>query len=373
MKFRTHGRPATCGAKWPFLAAFAFSCVLFWWVPSIIFRMLLNVDDPVQQWALIVSAVGLLTFAIGYLLPPLHFRPSLPSALLDSCEKFAYKGTIIIAIPAVLVSLQYAYSRLGVPYGSGDPIPSAYQAGLYGHMLVGFMFLGLASLEKGNGRKIAVAIVLIVLPRLLVSLQGGRFFLAQALVPMILIALSRGWLRMSPKRAFQVVGLALVIVFVPALTRGDKVLGQDEIVAFFVTGSTLRVFQDNKDLNLSDQCPPLLVSMTAKLIPYGLLNVCTVDIWGEKGLPATLDRILADNDPTTEGTLNGPGSNYLLELYLTPSLFAGIWAQCLTRALLAPRGNLGYVYEQVPVLVLASLAVAAFVYFWKFQLRTASA
>jgi hypothetical protein len=216
---------------------------------------------------------------------------------------------------------------------------------------------------------------------------------------MILIALSRGWLRMSPKRAFQVVGLALVIVFVPALTRGDKVLGQDEIVAFFVTGSTLRVFQDNKDLNLSDQCPPLLVSMTAKLIPYGLLNVCTVDIWGEKGLPATLDRILADNDPTTEGTLNGPGSNYLLELYLTggvaavilgsllfgfsarcfvswirtPSLFAGIWAQCLTRALLAPRGNLGYVYEQVPVLVLASLAVAAFVYFWKFQLRTASA
>jgi hypothetical protein len=177
------------------------------------------------------------------------------------------------------------------------------------------------------------------------------------------------------------------------------VLGQDEIVAFFVTGSTLRVFQDNKDLNLSDRCPPLLVSMTAKLIPYGLLNVCTVDIWGEKGLPATLDRILADNDPTTEGTLNGPGSNYLLELYLTggvaavilgsllfgfsarcfvswirtPSLFAGIWAQCLTRALLAPRGNLGYVYEQVPVLVLASLAVAAFVYFWKFQLRTASA
>src|SRR5258708_24444246 len=99
MKFRTEGRPATCGAKWPFLAAFAFSCVLFWWVPSILFRMLLNVDDPVQQLALIVSAVGLLPFAIGYLLPPLHFRPSLPSALLDSCGNVAYKCTLIIATP----------------------------------------------------------------------------------------------------------------------------------------------------------------------------------------------------------------------------------------------------------------------------------
>ena len=103
-------------------------------------------------------------------------------------------------------------------------------------------------------------------------------------------------------------------------------------------------------------------------------------------MPATLERILTDNDPGSfHGTVSGTGSNYLLELYVTGgmfavylgsavfgftcrrfvkwiglrSLFAGIWAECLTRALLAPRGNLGYVYERIPSLVLATLAVIA--------------
>lgn len=97
-------------------------------------------------------------------------------------------------------------------------------------------------------------------------------------------------------------------------------------------------------------------------------------------MAATLDRILAYNDPTTEGTLTGPGANYILELYLSGgigailvgslvfgmtcrwfagwigrrSLFAGIWAECLTRGLLAPRGTLGYVYQLIPVLVVAT-------------------
>jgi hypothetical protein len=175
----------------------------------------------------------------------------------------------------------------------------------------------------------------------------------------------------------------VLIVFVPALSRGDNFLGQDEIVTFFESGSSLRLFQDNVDLNLTERCPPVLVSMTAKLIPYGLLDVCTMDYKGSKGVPATLDRILTDNDPSTAGTLNGTGANYLLELYLTGgigaiilgsvflgfssgcfvrwiserSLFAGIWAECLSRVLFAPRGTLGYVYERIPSLLLATLIV----------------
>ncbi len=79
----------------------------------------------------------------------------------------------------------------------------------------------------------------------------------------------------------------------------------------------------------------------------------------------------------------GVGSNYMLELYLTGgltavfigsvflgfscrsfialiscrSIYAGIWAECLTRALFAPRGNLGYIYERIPSLILATLGV----------------
>ena len=52
------------------------------------------------------------------------------------------------------------------------------------------------------------------------------------------------------------------------------------------------------------------------------------------------------------------------------SLFVGIWVECLTRALLAPRGNLGYVYERIPSLVLATFFVVTLVTSIEWILRT---
>ncbi|HLH29601.1 MAG TPA: O-antigen polysaccharide polymerase Wzy, partial [Terriglobia bacterium] len=232
-----------------------------------------------------------------------------------------------------------------------------------------------------NARRILVVSVLVALPRLIISLRWGRFFFAQAAVPIIFIALARGWVRLSRKLILSFGVFAAFVIFVPALTRGDYFFGPNGLINFFSAGSTLRLFQDNVGLDLSGKCPPLLVSLTAKTIPYSLLNVCTMEYLGSKGWPATLDRILTENDPATEGTLEGTGSNYLLELYLTGgvtaivlgsvvfgfssrcfvrwigrrSAFAGIWAECLSRALFAPRSNLGYVYEKIPALVVATL------------------
>jgi hypothetical protein len=250
-------------------------------------------------------------------------------------------------------------------------------------MFFGFLFLGVARTIPQDRRRIVIASILVILPRFIISLRWGRFFLVQAIVPVVFIALARGWMRLSGKRVLQLGALAMFILFVPPLTRGDKFLGQDEMVTFLEAGSSLRLFQDNIDLNLAERCPPLLVSMTAKLIPYGLLDVCTMEIYGSKGVPATLDRILTDNDPSTQGTLYGTGANYMLELYLTGgigaiilgsvffgfssrcfvqwisqrSLFAGIWAECLSRVLFAPRGTLGYVYERIPSLLTATLII----------------
>jgi hypothetical protein len=79
--------------------------------------------------------------------------------------------------------------------------------------------------------------------------------------------------------------------------------------------------------------------------------------------------------------LGGAGASYLLDLYLSGgmsaivvgslvygfackflatsltgrSMFSGIWADCLMRAVLSPRGALGYVFERVPGLVLATI------------------
>jgi hypothetical protein len=373
--------------KWTFLLVFIGSCFIFWWLRSALVRFVFHIPDTVENSTLIASALALGCFILGYLVPmPGRTARRLPDSLLDACEEFAYKATIVLFFPALLIALDLLRSHIAVDYGSADPTPRPYQAVLYTHLFFGFMAIGAADPQKRGYRRIWIAAVLLTLPRMLVSLHGARFFLAQALVPVLLIAIARGWIRLSGKRMLQLIALAVFIIFVPAMTRGDQVLGPDRDLEIFMGSDVLGLFQDNMDLSLNDRCPPLLISLTAKTIPYSLFGVCVIDIGGLKNMPATLERILTDNDPGSfHGTVSGTGSNYLLELYVTGgmlavyagsalfgftcrrfvrwiglrSLFAGIWAECLTRALLAPRGNLGYVYERIPSLVLTTLLVVA--------------
>ena len=57
--------------------------------------------------------------------------------------------------------------------------------------------------------------------------------------------------------------------------------------------------------------------------------------------------------------LFGLTSRCFLGLISGRSLFAGIWAECLSRALFAPRSTLGYVYERIPSLLMATMIVVA--------------
>jgi hypothetical protein len=368
--------------KWFYLGAFVFSCFLFWWLPTLLFRMA-HLEDTVRTDTVLVSVVALALFAVGYMMPmrkPSHgsFEP-----MMAGCEQLAFRVVLLLALPALVLACELFHGRAGVDYGMGDPTPTSYQAVLYTHLFFGFLYLGLAKPEKEGWRRVLLVVALVTLPRLIDSLRGGRFFLAQALVPVVLIAVARGWIRLSPRRMAQFLLLAAVIVFVPSLTRGDNYIGGDATIQFFAAGSSLRTYQDNVDLDLMDRCPPLLVSLLAKTVPFHWLGVCTIDVWRLEGLPATLDRILAYNEPGSDIALTGPGSNYLLELALTGglpavflgsalfgftcrrlvgwigtrSLFAGIWAECLTRALLSPRGNVGYVFERVPSLIATTFLV----------------
>jgi hypothetical protein len=367
-----------------FPIGFLFACLLFWWLPSLLFR-LTGAVDPVEDGTLQISFLGLASFVLGYFLPPIRLRSAVPMRLVDICEALAYKGTLCLGFPALALAIQFFLSRSGVQYGEGEGISLLHQAVFYSHMFVAFLFLGAARILPENRRKTVIASILVIAPRLIVSLCWGRFFLLQAVIPIFLILLARGWFELTAKRLSQLVVAALFVLFGPALTRGDDLLGGQELLTFFQAGSSLLRFQDNRDLDLTGRCPTLLVSMTAKLIPYGLLDVCTMEIYGSKSMPATLDRILTKNDPANEGSLRGTGSNYLLELYLTGgwtalsfgsvlfgftsrcfvcaigkrSLFAGVWAECLSRALFAPRSTLGYVYERIPTLVSATLLMIA--------------
>jgi len=364
----------------------------------VIFRVILHVEDPVEDQTLVQTVLAVIAFIAGYLTPVRH-NPSrfFSVPVLDACGNFAYKAILLLGIPSLLLAVQFAHQQAGMVYGTGGNIPRVYQAVLYTHLFFGFLFLGAIDPNKEGWRRVLTATVVVTLPRLIVSLHWQRWFLAQALVPAVLIAVARGWTRMSAKRFLQLAVLAVLIVIVPAMTRGDDLFGQDEFVTFLTSGaSAIQLLQKNADLDLTGRCPPLLVSMTAKIIPYGLLGVCVIDVAGMKDAAALLDRILTVNDPgSLNGLVSGTGSNYLLELYLTGgmfaalfgsalfgyscrtfmkwigarSLFAGIWAECLSRALFAPRMNLGYVYEKIPALVVATLLVVFTVWAWRLLQR----
>ncbi|MGA2348929.1 MAG: hypothetical protein ABSF70_00735 [Terracidiphilus sp.] len=376
--------------KWLFLGAFIFSCFFFWWLRSLILREVIHLLDPVNDETIVISVLALMIFIAGYLLPASgRPRPGMPKQLLDACGDFAYRATLVIFFPALLIAIRILFSHINLDYGSGDAVPRPYQALLYLHLFFGFMCFGAADPEKQGSRRLWIAVALVTLPRLIISIHGARFILAQAVIPALLIAVARGWIHYSPKRILQIAALTLVILFVPAITRGDKVTGPGNDIPQFMSSNILGLFQDNTDLSIDDRCPPFLVSLTAKIIPYHMLGVCVMDIGGLKNMPATLERILTDNNPESQnGTRSGTGSIYLLELYVTGgifavyagsalfgfscrrfvgwlgkrSLFSGIWAECLTRALLAPRGNLSYVYERIPSLILATFLVIGIVW-----------
>lgn len=366
-----------------FLGTYVFACFWFWWLPNILYSAL-GYDIGISRWTIVVSVSALMIFISGFSLPaPSAHIISTSTHTLELCREFAYKATILWAFPAFAFALHFGLLRWNQPYGSGDRIPLLHQAVLYIHLFLGTLFIGAADSNR-HRRQIAIAAVVIILPRLFISLHWGRFFLAQGVLPIILIALARGWISITGRRTLQLGIAAVFILFVPALTRGTDVLGVDEsgrsaILSFLKAGDTLSFLENNRDLYW--RCPPLLVSLTAKVVPYHALGICTIDVGDVSGLPAVLDTLLTHE--YSNDLLTGTGGSYLLELYLTggitaiivgtlifaytcrrfidwighPTLYAGIWAECLSRAFLAPRGNLGYVYERVPSLLLATLLV----------------
>ena len=381
--------------KWFFLCAFIFACFLFWWLPSILFRVVVRRPDAVTDETVAISIFALVLFVGSYLVP-VFGRPGrqYPEAILDACGWFAYRAATFLFLPSLIVAIQLWLARNGSVYGEEATIPRLYQALLYTHLFFGLMFIGAASPEKEGWRRVAIASAMVTLPRLIVSLHGARFFLAQAVVPALLIAIARGWIHPSVKKLMQLAAIALAIIFVPPITRGDPIFAQEQSITFFAAGSSLQLFQDNTDLDLNGYCPPLLVSLTAKIIPYGAMGACVLDIAGLRNMPATLSRILTVNNPLSfSGTASGTGSNYLLDLFLfggmpavyvgsalfgfscrrfvasmgKRSLYSGIWAACLTRALFAPRNDLGYVFEQSPPLILTTVFVVLIVWCIRLQ------
>jgi hypothetical protein len=378
---------------WPFLGAFVISCVLFWWLQPIVLRMWLRVPSLLETRIIWTSAAALAIFVLGYLLPSPEWKATMASKrVLDRCQAFAYWGAILGFVPALVVAIQFSMYRAGLSgyYGVGEGPSTLQQLILYSHLFCGLMYVGLVPSPIFERVRLLTVVCLTVAPRLAISLHWGRFFVAQAIVPIAFIAISRRWIEIDVKWCFVIALIAVFIFFVPALNRGDQIFGKDRLgsgypqfVNYLGYMNSLRYFQENMDLTY--ECPPIVVSFTAKLIPYPLLGICTIDVGSKKNVTATLDRLVTKR--YSDYMINDGGSSYLLELYLAGgmtaitlgsvlfgfscrifvgllhcrSLYAGIWAECLSRALMAPRGTLGYVYEKIPFLFLVTLVIVVLV------------
>jgi hypothetical protein len=382
-----------------FLASFLASCLLFWWLLSLVLRGVLGAEDSLTPFTLGMSVLSAGLFTAGFSLPRLKAtRITISTATLDDCERLSYRITVLLFPPAIALAVIFAAANIGREYGDLS-VSFADQIVYYLHLFFGFMFLGVVRAGHQSRRKICIAVVMIALPRFIVSTNYGRMFLAEGIVPLVLIAVARGFIQLSWKRTAQIAGLGLFIILVPSITRGDfSAAGADPasaetpaIVLWLSGGTTLLVTQQYMDIDMTHRCPPLLVSLTGKLIPYALLHVCTITTsgMGENAnvtteFAANLDRVVTYEMNGGDGSMTtGTGTSYLLELYLTGglagvafgsfvygavckllatsmaarSLFSGIWAECLMRAVFSTRATLGYAFEKVPVLLLATMLV----------------
>lgn len=399
---QARARSATRAMHAIFVSAFLGSCCWFWWMQSLVYRAVLRIDDPVTDSTLVLSFTSVALFLAGYFLPVrIRLASGFSRSTVNQCEVLSRAMTVWLFPVALLIAVTFYVTTSGVAYGESGNISFVYQIVFYLHLFVGFMYLGVADADHTTTRQIALASLYVVLPRVIVSMHYGRSFLAEGVVPVIFILIARGFLRPSLKRIGQLIVLALFIVLVPSLTRGDQVFSADDntagaqmpqIVRWLVEGSSLQITQDYMHLDMSQKCPPLLVSLTDKIIPWVPLHACTVVVHGTP-TAANMDRIVSheiDGDGSRDDPATGTGTSYLLELYVTGgvaavvlgsflfgvlcrafatamagrSLFTCIWAECLVRAVWSPRSMLGYVFEKIPGMVVATIAfvVISFVF-----------
>lgn len=382
------------GSRFVYMFFFLGSCFVFWWLPSVVYRVLLDYPDPVLDPALTLSFYAVVSFVTGYVLTASYnvafFRSN--TVILERTARVSKWLTVLFGIPSFFLALEFFLYRATVDYGRGEGIPLLYQAFFYPQMSFFFLYITTTPDKELKPKVFWALVALSIGIRLIVSLKWGRFFVGQIIFAFFIVALARGWLRITPTNMLKLLLAGVFVFAVPAITRGDfdaskKTSNDNPLVEFVAAGSTLKLFQDNTELDLTDWCNPLFVSLSAKTVPFKALDVCTIDIWGEFGLPATLDRILAYNEIGAKAmdVLNGPGSNYMLELYVSlgreigvivgsfffgmscafsynalqfRTIYGSIWLEILSRAIFAPRSNLGYVFERLPSLYMTTIIVA---------------
>src|SRR5215831_14502840 len=94
-----------------FIAAFLGSCCWFWWLQSLVYRLVLVMDDPVSDATLALSFVSAGLFLAGYFLPiPIRVSSGFSKRTIDRCEKLSYAMTVALFPVALLIAIAFFIS-----------------------------------------------------------------------------------------------------------------------------------------------------------------------------------------------------------------------------------------------------------------------
>jgi len=135
---------------------------------------------------------------------------------------------IILSFPVTFImALNSAYINLAYGYGAADAI--LFIQNILGYVILTIMPIFLFSAKTLCSRKINLILLLIIIPRFLVSIFGQRFYLLQAIIPIFF------WIYFFKKISIKYVIVFVAIGFIasafimPAI-RGDSVWGIENII-----------------------------------------------------------------------------------------------------------------------------------------------
>jgi hypothetical protein len=207
---------------------------------------------PVSEYTTL-AAVSLAAFLAGVLLSRAA-RPALASA--EHTLARALPATVAyLRLTAIPLTVACAYAALLTArggYGNVDPVPTWLNLALYVNLTL--LPVVLWNRQRLARRSYLGLLVAVILPRLVVSLVGPRFFVLQAVLPVVF------WEALFQRIRLRTVALGLVVGYV-AMFHVLPAMRNDQESGFLhlLLGSPINMVPQVEQMGLLEDSPALLV------------------------------------------------------------------------------------------------------------------
>ncbi|SAK92954.1 hypothetical protein AWB79_06885 [Caballeronia hypogeia] len=301
------------------LVVFMIGAAIFWVIPEAIrihFFETWQVEE-VYAYLAVSAAVVALSYAAFVALLKRTASDVAGEAPAEAMRLFATTSIVLLTPICVALAAVFVAMRWSADYGEGDTMPYVFQIFLYSHLYLLFFYLRFVDEQEVKSRRFLLLSLAVVLPRLLISTHWGRFFVGQAVLPLVFAALVGGGIMVKGRHILLIVAGAALIYFALPMLRGDDVVtgGSDSLLKFVAAGGPVSLVGQVEDVGRA--FPNVDFLKTGLIGPFApdLLNPDErIDIWGQEGAPLTLDRAFAALEGIGFYSLTGPGSVYVADL-----------------------------------------------------------